>query len=514
MDTPLHGPRILVVTPEITVVHHSRGTGSRAISARAGGLGDICAAQIQALCERGVDVHLAIPNYRNVFKINDHREPGVDIRPRQNQLPESRIHLAQDSSFYYHQKLFSTPTWENIRIALAFQREVINRIIPEVQPDLIHCYDWMTGLIPPMARRHGIPCLFTLYRQESPMLLLSTIEERGIDAAFFWEHCFYARMPVNYEETRGANPMDLLVSGVFAAHMVSMMSRGYLDALTDHANAHAGAALKAELHNKHRTGSLFTVAPALDPSFDPAVDRALIRSYGPENHAAGKLYNKLHLQEVLGLPMDSTVPVCFWPTRLDGARPGCRLIIDTLTTILERYREPKLQLVFVADGDHQGHLRALIHRVNAGDRAAVSDFDARRYRLAYGGADFVLMPLFLDPCALPCRIGQRYGTLPIGYNACAIRDCVTHLDAAANRGSGFLFEHFDANGLLWAMDQAMAFYRLSSAQRSIQVRRIMADSLLHCDAGESMSQTIALYARALDLSVAVFNLPETSRIAA
>ena len=172
-------PRILVVTPEVTFVRHGMGPASRSISARAGGLGDICAAQIHALYEHGLDVHLAMPNYRNVFTRNAQRMPGIDIHNRPCELPESHIHLAQDRSFYYHSKLFVATDWENIRIALAFQREVINRIIPEVQPDLIHCYDWMTGLIPAMARRNGIPCLFTLYRLDSPRLLLSTIEEQG-----------------------------------------------------------------------------------------------------------------------------------------------------------------------------------------------------------------------------------------------------------------------------------------------------------------------------------------------
>ncbi|WP_319408576.1 glycogen/starch synthase [uncultured Desulfosarcina sp.] len=497
MTSHRHHPRILVVTPEVTFVPQGMGPPSRSISARAGGLGDICAAQIHALYERGVDVHLAIPNYRNVFKINANRMPEVDIRSRRHEMPDSRIHLAQDRSFYYHPKLFSNTDRENIRISLAFQREVINRIIPEVQPDLIHCYDWMTGLIPAMARCNGIACLFTLYRLDSPRLLLSTIEERGIDAASFWQHCYYCRMPVNYQETRSTNPVDLLTSGVFASGLTVTLSQTFINACADAQCQLGGPLLKAELQHKLRSGNLCAVAPALDPSFNPAIDRALARTYGPDTHYAGKLFNKLQLQETLNLRMDSTAPVCFWPTRLDGSRPGCRLMADTLAVILERYREQRLQVVFVADGDCQPHVRAMIDRLHAADRAAVCDFDARRYRLAYAGADFVLMPLYLDPCALPCRIGQRYGALPIAFNAGAIRDCVTHLDVESNRGTGFLFEHFDASGFLWAIDQAMAFYGRPRDTRSSQVQRIMTDSLARFDAGETARRGIGLYARVL-----------------
>jgi glycogen synthase len=375
---------------------------------------------------------------------------------------------------------------------------VINRIIPEVQPDLVHCYDWMTGLIPAMARQNGIPCLFTLYRLDSPRLLLSTIEEIGIDAASFWQHCYYARMPVDYQETRNTNPLDLLTSGVFSADLASILSQTFQNGLTDSGSHIAVSMLKTELQNKLRAGKLCAVAPAPDPSFNPAIDRALVQTYGPETHDTGKSFNKLQLQETLNLQVDSKAPVCFWPTRLDGNRPGCRLMADTLAVMLERYHEQNLQVVFIADGDFQEYIRALIGRLHATNRAAVCDFDDRRYHLAYGGADFVFMPLHLDTCALPCKIGQCYGALPIAFDAGAIHDCVAHLELSANRGTGFLFKNFDANGLLWALDQAMTFYRQPREFRSSQVQRIMTDSLVRFNPDDTARQTIDLYAHALE----------------
>jgi len=175
-------------------------------------------------------------------------------------------------------------------------------------------------------------------------------------------------MPVNYEETRNTNPMDMLTTGVFAAHMVSMLSQTFQNSLMDGNGQAAPPMLRAELLNKLHTGTLSTIAPAPDSSFNPTTDRALIRPYEPDSHAVGKPYNKLHLQEIMHLPMDSTVPVCFWPTRLDGSRPGWRLMADTLGTILDRYRKQGLQVVFVAEGDCQDQLRTLIDRMQARDR--------------------------------------------------------------------------------------------------------------------------------------------------
>ncbi|BBO93006.1 glycogen synthase [Desulfosarcina ovata] len=494
--SPHATPRILIVTPEVTFAPSGMGPDSLSICARAGGLGDICAAQIHALFERGVDVHLAMPNYRNVFKNSTHPTPALDIPQRPRKLPENRIHLAQDRSFYYHSRLFMDTSWETIRISLAFQREVINRIIPEVQPDLIHCYDWMTGLIPAMAKCVGIPCLFSFYRLDAPHLLLHTIEEQGIDAALFWQNCFFGRMPGSYEETRHSNPVDLLATGVFAAQWVGALSPTYLTSLTQSQSDLAPPVLKGELQRKMQDGRVRAVLPAPDPSFNPATDRALLRPYSPETHFSGKLFNKLQLQETLGLCMDSTVPICFWPTRLDSSRRGCRLMLNCLEEILQRYRH--LQIVFVADGDGQSELANRIASLGAADRVAVCDFDARRYRLAYGGSDFVLMPLYLDPCALPCRIGQRYGALPIAFDAGAIHDCTAHLNWETGHGNGFLFRYFDATGFFWAIDQAMAFYRQPKDLRSREVQRIMRDSLEQANSDVTIEHVIELYSRAMD----------------
>ena len=81
-------------------------------------------------------------------------------------MPDDHIHLARDRAFYYINRVYSAYGEENIKLALAFQREVISHVVPRVQPDLIHCNDWMTGLIPAMSRELGIPCL-------SPFIMLT-----------------------------------------------------------------------------------------------------------------------------------------------------------------------------------------------------------------------------------------------------------------------------------------------------------------------------------------------------
>jgi len=68
--------------------------------------------------------------------------------------------------------------------------------------------------------------------------------------------------------------------------------------------------------------------------------------------------------------------------------------------------------------------------MHAGDHVAVTDFDGRLRRLAYAAADFVLLPVANDPCGLPCKIGQRYGALPVVYHTTAIQSTISHMDCS------------------------------------------------------------------------------------
>lgn len=208
-------PRILIVTPEITYLPHGMGNMADRMTAKAGGLADVSSSLVAALYELGADVHVALPHYRRMFHIEVGNFISEELRVYQSKLPDSRVHLAEDRVFYYRESVYGYEQ-DNTRIALAFQREVINNIIPLVAPDLIHFNDWMTGLVPAMARRLNIPCLFTVHNIHTHHSTLAEIEDRGIDGAAFYKHLYYSRQPVSYEESRGNNPVDLHASGIFA----------------------------------------------------------------------------------------------------------------------------------------------------------------------------------------------------------------------------------------------------------------------------------------------------------
>ena len=224
MPNHLIRPRILFVTPE-AIFRPEDGDDRKYLADANGGKSDGFPAElISNLFESGIDVYVAQPDFRNIFKTRSRK----DKEGKGGKLPYDRFYLAEDRSIFYSEPISSNSQWENIKISLAFQREVINQIIPRAQPDLIHCYDWLTGLIPAAARFFKIPCLFTAQKFDTARSFLSYIEDRGIDAAVFWQHLFYDRYPLNYEETRETNPADFLLSGVFAADFVTTSRVAFL----------------------------------------------------------------------------------------------------------------------------------------------------------------------------------------------------------------------------------------------------------------------------------------------
>jgi starch synthase/alpha-amylase len=381
---------------------------------------------------------------------------------------------------------------------LAFQREVINNIVPRVRPDLIHCHDWMTGLIPAMARELHIPCLFTIHNIHTVKTTLAHIEDRGIDAASFWRHLYYTDYVAEYQGAREFIPVDFLVSGVFAAHYVNTVSWHFLEEIVEGRHNFVEHHLRRELTNKYQAQCAAGILNAPDPAFNPEEDQLLPETYTPENHDQVKPRNKAALQKLLGLVEDKNAPIFFWPSRLDPVQKGCQLLAEIFYATISKYWHLNPQVVFVADGEYQHVFRDIVGLHQFHNRVAVCDFSERLEHMAYGAADFVFMPSLFEPCGLPQMIGQIYGTLPVAHDTGGIHDTVVHLDVEGNQGSGFLFNTYDAGGLMWAVDQALEFYQLSEKVRKKQIRRIMRHGRATFNHAVNARQYIDLYEKMLE----------------
>ena len=287
-ENPIPGcPKILIVTPESTylpqeIINSGYGTNQYSdltnqqvsYSSKAGGLADVSASLVSALYNMGADVHVALPFYRKLYHIDPSRLDHYEKRRLQlsSAVPEERVHFAKDYIFNYRERVYSADPERSKRISLAFQREVINHTIPELQPDLIHCNDWMTGLIPPFARRMHIPSLFTVHNIHTQKTTMEHIEDAGIDAAFFWQNLYFERPPYSYDESRSTNQVDFLTSGIFASHFINTVSPTFLKEIVDGRIGFIPGYIRNEIANKYYAGVAEGILNAPDPDDDPSID--------------------------------------------------------------------------------------------------------------------------------------------------------------------------------------------------------------------------------------------------
>ena len=478
-------PRILLVTPELSSSRYLSRDGKQAPVVKAGGLADVSALLLDSLSDSGADVHVAMPHFRTLY------QPGAAGHSR-------RLHLCQDREFVYRRAPYDGGPDSNVRASFAFQRDVIHYVLPRLRPDLVHCHDWMTGLVPAAARTMGIPSLFTVHNLHDEQATLGQIEDRGIDAARFWQHLYFHDYPGSYETARNHNAVSMLASGILAADQMNTVSSSFLLELAGGGHGASSPVVNA-VRGKLAAGRAHGITNSLSPAFAPERDPHLPERYDAAGHASGKRANKLALQRQLGLEEDEDAPLLFWPSRLDSVQKGCHLLAEILYQLVSDYWALGLQVVFVADGPYREHFAGIAGFHGLQHRIAVRNFSEGLSRQGYAASDFTLMPSAYEPCGLSQMIGLRYGSLPIVHATGGLRDTVTPLDSASHTGNGFTFEFHDAGGLRWAIDQAMHFHLRPAAEKASNIERIMAAAAHDFPPSVMVNRYLELYRELLEI---------------
>jgi starch synthase/alpha-amylase len=289
----------------------------------------------------------------------------------------------------------------------------------------------------------------------------------------------------------------MLTSGIYAAHFVNVVSPTFLEEIVNGQHHFIDPPIQRELANKYYADCAYGILNAPDPAFDPATDKHLKKNYSVGNFVAGKRANKLFLQDKLGLVKDAKAPVFFWPSRLDPVQKGCQLLSEIFYQVISKYWDQNQQVIFVADGNYQMIFRDIVNYHGIQNRVAICDFDHRLEHLTYAAADFILMPSRFEPCGLPQMIAPLYGALPVAHDTGGIHDTIKDLNIENNFGNGFLFKTFDANGLFYAINQAMNFYNLPERTKAKQIKRVMIESAAQFTHAATALQYIELYEKML-----------------
>ncbi len=469
-------PKILLCTPEVTELPEGMGNAANLVAAKGGGLGDISASLIRYLDEsKEYELHIVLPKYDNKIKkvaaITNEQIDRLAIV-----LSGRGIHLVNDSAFSYINDPYQEHSLHSsIRRALVFQRYIINNLLDWLQPDIVHCNDWMTALVPAAARAKKIKSLFTLHNVFTENQTLMQIELSGIKPLEFAKWLYFEKFPVdietNWKQHFDNNKVDFTASAIFAADYFNTVSHTFLKELKDnHFDKIVPRSIYEMIKQKCEQGRALGILNAPNDTVNPKVLDGII-NFNKHTMKDIKPLNKKLFQKKMGLPQIADIPLFFWPNRLYFQKSPELLIINVVYFV-NKYN---IQFSIVANGDIK-HEKLLEKISISNANIAFKHFDEDLSNLGKAGSDFILMPSRYEPCGLPQMEAPRFGTLPVVRATGGLKDTVEQLDVKNDKGNGFLFEIADKAGLEYGIREALKFYEMPDEIKVEQIKRIMNES--------------------------------------
>lgn len=427
--------------------------------AKTGGLADVVGSLPSVLNSLGCDVRVIMPQYKNIpdslKDIIQHRVfifIPVGWRNQYCGINEAEYNGVKyyfiDNEYYFGRDGLYGYYDDAERFAF-FSRAVIETIEHlDFQPDIIHCHDWQTAMIPVLLKTQyngnekfqNIKTVFTIhnlqYQGVFPQTMLSELFGLSNELLTNDKLEFYGNM--NY--MKGGLVYSDKLTTVSPSYAAEIQSRFYGEGL--------------EYLLKARDHDLSGIINGIDyKDYSPKTDRHILTPYDSKN-IKDKKYNKAKLQQTLGLEVREDVPVIGLISRLVSQK-GLDLIEYALTSIID------MQVQFVVLGSGERKFEELFKNAAAANPRKVSaniKFDNTLAHRIYAGADLFLMPSLFEPCGLGQLISLRYGTIPIVRETGGLLDTVKSYNEFTNEGNGFSFANYNANDMLYTIKRAVAYY--------------------------------------------------------
>lgn len=432
--------------------------------AKVGGLGDVIESLPKALKELGLDVRIVIPKYSIIEEKKYHfdlitkdiRFKGETINIYKGFLPASQvpIYLLENEKYFsedgvYFEEIGLAGSFEEIRRFLFFSQAILE-IFPNLnwQPDIIHCHDWHTAIVPLLLNtKYQIPNTKTL-------LTIHNLANQGK-----WQ----SKEVLNFLNLKGdeveslkikdtEGNLNILQQGILNADLINTVSSNYSKEIL---TKEYGEGLENYL--LERKNDTLGILNGIDEEvFNPETDSNLKMNYFWKN-LENKLENKLELQEILDFKKDTKIPLFTFIGRLTPQKG-----IDLIIKIIPELVKMDCQFVFLGVGmeNYEKKLLELSQKYPQNISAQIK-FDPVLAQKIYGGADIFLMPSRFEPCGLGQMIAMRYGTIPIARQTGGLTDTIE------NKKTGFLFKEYKVEAFLETIKTALNLYQGKKAWQKL-----------------------------------------------
>lgn len=445
---------------------------------KTGGLADVVGSLPKCIDKRYYDVRVVLPKYTCMKEEMKQKLQYVthfymDFHWKQEYVGvlsaevEGITYYFVDNEFFFNGfKPYSDNALFEIEKYAFFCKAVLS-ILPVIdfRPDLIHCHDWQTGLIPVYLKERFAGGDF--YRNIKTVMTIHNLKFQGkwsvkeVKEITGLSDYFFA--PDKLEAYKDAN---LLKGGLVYTDAITTVSETYAEEIkTDFYGEGLNGLLNARAHD------LRGIVNGIDyEDFNPETNKFVPFPYNANNFRKEKVKNKRALQEELGLERDDKTMMIGIVSRLTGQKG-----FDLIAYVMDELCRDNVQIVVLGTGEEQyeNMFRHFDWKYNNKVSANIYYSEALSHKI-YAGCDAFLMPSLFEPCGLSQLMSLRYGTLPIVRETGGLKDTVQPYNEYEGTGTGFSFKNYNAHEMLRTIRYAEQIYYDRKREWNKMVDRAMA----------------------------------------
>lgn len=455
--------------------------------AMSGGLGDVSGSLPHSLRQRLIGCRVVMPLYssikqefKDIMRFIKYIYVPVSWRSQYCGIFEARykgvIYYFIDNEYYFNrQNLYG---YYDDAERFAFLSRATLEILPHIdfKPDIIHCNDWQTALIP--VYYDLFYSCNDFYRDIKTVFTIHNIEYQGKYGMDILEDVvgipYDRKSLVEFD-----NCLNFMKGAIEASNRVTTVSNTYAQEIMDPWYSY-------NLHPilRQRAYKVSGILNGIDTdNYNPKTDKDIYSNY-ELNNISNKIINKIELQKRLNLNQDESVPMIGMVTRMVSHKG-----IDLVRTILDKLMyEEDVQFVILGSGEfeYEAFFKMMQERYK-GRVCACFGFVPELSRKIYAASDIFLMPSRSEPCGLSQMIALRYGSIPVVRETGGLKDTV--FDSGDGEGNGFTFKNYDAYDMLNSIKRAIMGYKNKEGFNILVKRAMSYDNSW----GKSANEYIKLY---------------------
>lgn len=446
---------------------------------KTGGLADVAGSLPIALSNLSHDVHILLPAYPDVLRqVKKSRQLvtgtyyNLEVSLFETQLPGSQLKVwlvncpavferpggpyIDDKGRPWHDNALRFAIFCRVAVDIA-----MNKLGLGWQPDIVHCNDWQSGLVPALLELH----------KKRPATVF-TVHNLAYHGLFDYQTFLDLGLPARLWKQDGLEfygQMSFIKGGLAFADRINTVSPTYAREIL---RPEYGYGLDGLL--LHRQDRLTGILNGIDSEvWDPETDQYLQTTYSKKT-LTDKSINKTALQKQLGLPVDADIPLIGMVSRMVEQKG-----LDTILKGMQEILALPVQIIMLGTGEIHYEIKlAEWASKHPSQLKVIIGYKEPLSHQIEAGSDLFLMPSTFEPCGLNQLYSLRYGTLPIVRNVGGLADTV--VDASEENinnatANGFVVKEQTVSGLLATIERALSLYAQDKIWHQLQVTAMEAD---------------------------------------